>query len=197
MEVKGTAFLARKSYLSREHGAARFDALVALVAERDPIFRDPIVATTPIPVDAFLRFNEAVVRDLCGGDDQSYFRFGAASADWALTEGPYKHLVADKSVARFAASAPIIYRIYFTDGEARAEASGADRVDTFLTGIEPHHVYFEYAVMGYFARGLGMITGGRVEMKVHRGFSRGDADVHYEFRLEVRRASRSSERHRQ
>jgi hypothetical protein len=183
MEVKGTAFLARKAYILREHGEARFLAVLAAVADRDPIFSDSIVATTRIPVDAFLRFNEAVVSTLYGGDEQSYFRFGAGSADWALTEGPYKHLVAEKSVARFAASAPIIYRIYFTDGDARAEQVSHQRVDTVLSGIEPHHVYFEYAIMGYFARGLEMVGRVPVKMKVHRGFSRGDSDVHYEFQL--------------
>jgi hypothetical protein len=183
MEVKGTAFLARKSYVSREHGERRFDELLRRAALRDPVFNETILATTQLPVDAFLRFNELVVTELYAGDEQSYFRFGAASATWALTEGPYKHLVTEKSIPRFAASAPVIYRIYFTAGEARSEVLSERRVDTFLLGIEPHHVYFEYAIMGYFARGLELVSGTVVAMKVRRGFSRGDRDVHYEFTI--------------
>jgi hypothetical protein len=183
MEVKGTAFIARRSFLARVHGEARFHEVMAEVIQRDPLFADTIVATTRIPVDAFLRFNEVMVDRLYAGDEQSYVTFGVASAEWALTQGPYKHMVQEKSVERFAASAPVIYRTYFTDGDARGEVVSPRRVDTFITGIAVHHVYFEYAIMGYFARGLELVSRRMVTKKIHRGYSRDDADVHYEFQL--------------
>jgi hypothetical protein len=182
MEVKGSAFVARKALIEKEHGASRFAALLREVAVRDPVFGGPILATTRLPIDAFLRFNEAVVRDLYAGDEQSYFRFGEASAQWALTEGPYKHMVTNKSVAEFAASAPNIYRTYFTEGEARAEIHGHE-VALQLLGIEARHVYFEYAITGYFKRGLELVSGKRVKMTGERGFSKGDSDVLYLFTI--------------
>jgi hypothetical protein len=183
MEVKGTAFLARKAYLTQEHGAARFEEVLSTVALRDPVFAEPILATARLPVDGFLRFNDAMVTALYGGDDRSYFKFGQGSAEWSFTVGPYRHLALTRSVDQFAASAPVMLRNFFTAGEARAELVGPDQVDTFLSEIESHHVYFEYALMGFFARGLQMVSGREVTMVVRRGFSRGDPDVHYEFHL--------------
>ncbi len=183
MDVKGTAFLARRSFIAGEHGAARFEEVLAEVATRDRIFAEPIVATTRIPAPAFLRFNDAMLQAFYGNDEQAYFRFGVGSARWALTAGPYKHFVTEKSVPSFVSSVPIIYKSYFTEGEARAEEFAPGRVRSFLTGIQPHHVYFEYAIMGYLGQGLEMVSGRAVAMSVHRGFSRGDPDVHYEFRL--------------
>ena len=76
MEVKGTAYLARKAMLEREIGQERFTELLRAVAARDPVFAGPILATTRIPIDAFMRFNEAIVDRVYGGDQHSYFRFG-------------------------------------------------------------------------------------------------------------------------
>jgi hypothetical protein len=180
MEVKGSAFVARKALLEKEHGAERFDRLLRKFAEREPVFRAPILATTRLPIDAFLRFNETVVAELYAGDEQSYFRFGEASAQWALTGGPYKHMVTNKSIGEFAASAPNIYRTYFTDGEASSEVRGAE-VTLRLFDIEAHHVYFEYAITGYFKRGLELVSGKKVRMTADRGFSKGDTDVLYRF----------------
>lgn len=181
MEVKGTAFLARKAMLEKEHGAAKFDELLRDVAKTNRVFLMPILATTRIPIDAFLRFNEAVVKRLYAGDELSYFRFGEASAAWALA-GPYKQLVTNKSVEEFAASAAAIYRNYFTEGEARSSIDG-HVVTLRLVGIDaPHrHVYFEYAIMGYFKRGLEIVSGHPVKMIAQRGFSKRDPDVVYRF----------------
>lgn len=176
--------MARKAMLEREHGAERFEEVLRRVALTEPPFRSPILATTRIPLDSFLRFNEAIVTELYDGDELSYFRFGEASATWALTSGPYKHLVTNKSVAEFAASAPNIYRNYFTEGEARAEVV-KNRVVLRLLGIDaPHrHVYLEYAIMGYFKRGLELVSGRKVQMLAELGFSKHDGEVLYHFTI--------------
>src|SRR5579884_3920648 len=98
MEVKGTAFIARKSMLEREHGPERFERVLRKVAATEPCFRAPILATTRLPVESFIKLNDAIVKELYDGDEHSYFRFGEASAAWALSpSGPYKHLVQNKS----------------------------------------------------------------------------------------------------
>ena len=184
MEVKGTAFIARKSMLEREHGPDRFEEVLHKVAETEACFRAPVLATTRLPIKSFMKFNDMVVKELYAGDEHSYFRFGEASAAWALSPtGPYKHLVTNKSVPEFAASAHNIYRNYFTEGDARSEVHG-NKVTLQLVDIATPHVYFEYAIMGYFKRGLEMVSGGHVRMTRKRGFSKGDADVLYEFELD-------------
>jgi hypothetical protein len=183
MLVKGTAFIARKTMIEHELGAGRFADVLRKVAETEPVFRAPILATTRIPIEPFLRFNEVVVHDLYHGDVYSYFRFGEMSAAWGLG-GPYKHLVTNKSVPEFVASAPGIYRNYFSEGEAKGALDGDD-VTLRIFGIDvPYrHVYFEYGITGYFNRGLELVTGRKITMTRERGFSKGDADVLYHFAI--------------
>ena len=182
MDVKGTAFVARKALLERKFGVERFDAVLRAQAKLDPIFARPILATSKIPIDAFLRLNDRIVRDLYAGDDKSYFEAGVASAEFALGEGgPYRALVTNRDIVSFAASAPRIYRTYFDEGEAAGTATDEKHIALTLTGIPIRHVYFEYAICGYFGRGLELVSGRTISSKCVRGFSRGDADVRYEY----------------
>ena len=183
MKVKGTAFIARKSMLVPEIGEARWDALVAEVSEKEPAFRRPILASTVLPIEGFLRLQDEIVRQIYGGDEKSYFDFGEKSAQWSLTQGPYKHLVKSKSYEQFARLARGIYANYFTEGEATSEVID-NLVRLRIHGVpkQHHHAYFEYAICGYFKRGLELVSGKPVVMKAIRGFTRGDSDVFYEFR---------------
>lgn len=183
MDVKGTAFVARKAYLERKFGAAKFDEVLRKQAAIDPIFKSPILATSRLPIEPFLRLNDRFIRELHGGDDRAYFEAGVESAEFALGEGgPYRVLVTNRDIASFAASAPRIYRTYFDEGDAASVQDGAGVVLT-LSDIPIRHVYFEYAICGYFGRGLELVTGGKVDARCVRGFSKGDADVRYEYRF--------------
>lgn len=181
MEIKGTAFVARKTSLEKRFGVERFAEVLRAQAREDAIFASPILATTRLPIDAFLRLQDRIVRELYGGDERSYFEAGIASAEFALGEnGPYRVLVTSRDVASFTASAPRIYRTYFDEGEALGTYDGERRVTLKLAGIPIRHVYFEYAICGYFGRGLELVTGKSVSMRCVRGFSRGDGEVLYE-----------------
>ncbi len=184
MEVKGTAFLARRGFIDKEHGAGTFEKIVQRQSVVDAVFREPILATTRVPIEPFLRLNDRIVAELYGGDDRSYLKVGELSAEWALAEGgPYHTLVKDRDVPAFARSAPAIYKNYFTAGAAESEMDPRDpkKVSLRLTGISIPHVYFEYAIIGYFRRGLAIVSGRPVNETRVRGFSKGDRDVLYTY----------------
>ena len=189
MEVKGTAFLARRAMADRRGKLADFDRVVRELAAIEPVFAAPILATTRIPIVAFFRLNEELVRQMHGGDVRSYFEFGVDSANWGLTDGPYQKLVTDRSVEAFVASAPSLYRNYYTVGAAEGALVG-DRATLQIVGIPApfRHPYIELGVTGYFKRGLELVSNRAVEMRAITGFVKGDAEVRYEY--ELRRVTR-------
>ncbi len=185
MEVKGTAFLARKAMLIQEIGEQRYATFIAAYALEDPFFAHAILATTTIPIEKFIAFNDAMVRDLYGGDTMSYLRFGEKSAEWALTVGPYKNLRESKSLEKFAEMGRLLYQNYFSNGRAETWIVSDNKVELRIVGVpaEYRHVYFEYAIVAYFKRGLELVGAKKVTMRRLSGFSVGDAEVHYEYRL--------------
>jgi hypothetical protein len=185
MDVKGTAFLARKAMLIQEIGETRFAAFLAAYALEDPYFEHAILATTAVPIEKFIAFNDAMVRDLYGGDTTSYFRFGEKSAEWALTVGPYKNLRESKSLEKFAEMGRLLYQNYFSNGRAETWIVSDNSVELRIVGVpaEYRHLYFEYAIVAYFKRGLELVGAKQVKMKRISGFSVGHAEVHYKYVL--------------
>ena len=184
MHVKGTAFLARRAMLAQEIGEERTAQLVEWFTREYPDLPRVVLATTSIPFPAFIAFNEMLVRDVYGGDVQSYWRFGERSDEWALTAGPYKHIAATRSVAEFAATGRLIYQNYFTEGRAET-AMKEGSVDLRLLDIAApdRHEYLEYAIVGYFKRGLELVGARAVTATRVKGFSRRDPEVHYRYTL--------------
>ena len=185
MEVKGTAFLARRALVEQRFGGERFGEVVKKISETDPFFRAPVLATTRIPMASFLRFNQELINELFDGDTRANFALGEASADWALS-GPYKQFVTNRSVDAFVGSSPAIYRNYYDEGEARAETvDGKIALSLTLVPAPYRSEYIEFGIMGYFRRGLELVSGKVPKMSIERGFSRGDADVLYHFVVPV------------
>jgi hypothetical protein len=182
MDVKGTAFLALKVMLIEEIGEDRFSKLVSEIARKEPIFNDPIHATTLIPMRVFVAFNDALIDEMYGGDRGAYLRFGEKSAEYALMIGPYKRIRETNSIAVFVESARFIYQAYYTAGRAEGTLDG-DVADLRLHGIpsEHRHLYLEYANAAYVRRGMEIISMHTVSMTCVRGFSQGDDEVHYRY----------------
>ncbi len=185
MDVKGTAFLARKMMLIEEVGEGRFNELLAEIAREEPIFARPICAMTLIPMRSFVAFNAAIVDTLYGGDPTSYVRFGEKSAEYGLMLGPYKRIRDTNSVAVFVESARIIFQGYYTAGRAEGSLDG-DIAELKIHGIQPEHrhIYLEYASAGYVRRGIELVGLHSVAMERVRGFSCGDELVHYRYIIE-------------
>lgn len=185
MDVKGTAFLARKLMMMEEIGQERWIDFLSQFARQEPIFNEPVTATTLIPLRSFIALNEALIDTFYDGDRSCYLRFGEKSAEYSLMIGPYKRIRETNSVTVFVESARIIYQGYYTAGRAEGTIDG-DVADLKLHGIPPEHrhVYLEYAVAGYVRRGIELVGLHSVAMERVRGFSCGDDLVHYRYILE-------------
>lgn len=184
MRVKGTAYIARLQLLEAKLGPEGVADFLRRFQERHPKFPRDVLVTTQLPAADFLDLVDAVVDECYDGATDSLWEIGEKSAEWSLREGPYRNLLEGKEIERFAALAPVLYRNYFDEGDARSSVTD-NRIDLWITGIpQPlHHLYFEYSVVGYFRRGLELL-GGTVRMERMRGFSTGDPDIHYRIWIE-------------
>lgn len=185
MLVNGTAFLARKALLESDHGPDRVREFLGEFTATRPSFPEPILPFTRITIEDFLAFNDAIVRDLYDGDTLSYWRFGRQSGEWALKQGPCRRFLANKNLAEFVDTAPALYRSYFDAGSARAAIESPTSVSIWIEDVPSahHHLYLEYAIVGYFARGLELVACAEVSHTRILGFSSDDDHVHYRYAI--------------
>ena len=183
MEVKGTAFIARKQMIETTRGAAAWSGFLQRLRAKESFYNVPVLPVTLIPVRSFLCANNLIIQDFFAGDPRANWRMGEASAEWALMQGPLKTMMGNRSFARFANTGPAIWQAYYTAGTCHVEVKQS-AVEVFIDGVPVPDVYFEYGVLGYYKRGLELASGGAIECTKRKGFSSGDAHVHYT--LEVR-----------
>lgn len=180
MEVKGTFFAGRKAFITQQFGEPRWSQFIESLSEQEPLFRDPILVTTRVPVSAYLTFQEALLREFFDGDEEAYWTIGEKSAEWALTEGPYKSFRNNpQSVERFVMqSLPLLWSAYYTKG--RVEVELVTNVIQFRIYCLPvPHISFEYTVVGWVKKALQMIGLRAVTLKRIQGISCGDREIEY------------------
>ena len=63
MKVKGLVYVTRKQVVINEFGEERWNKFIKKFSENEPYFNRIILATSWIPADVFLRFNDAVTEE--------------------------------------------------------------------------------------------------------------------------------------
>jgi len=182
MEVKGTFFVGRKTFITQLYGEDRWARFIERVAQRAPIFREPILVTTFIPVDAYLTFQDELIADFFGGREEAFWTIGEKSAEWALTEGPYKNFKNNPhSLKKFVEQfLPLIWSAYYTEGRLDSSLDEDSTVHILITGLPVLHVSFEYAVIGWARKAFQLLGLRGVAAQRVRGISAGDSDIYYQ-----------------
>lgn len=104
MEIKGTAFEARMDMIIKIFGEEKWRLFIVRLSEQEPFWEQQIFASTLIPDHIFLVFQDELVKEFFGGDPQTFWEFGVKSAEWSLTEGPYKVFLETKDMVTFVGS---------------------------------------------------------------------------------------------
>lgn len=178
MKVKGNAWLARCEIMEKTFGAEVWADYLKEQAPAHPFLRTPVMPISRIEVDDFLGLHDKLVERFYAGDTQVYWRFGEASAEWAL-QHQLRGLFSTGEARRFLAFAPQIYKNYFDGGELLMESTPS-YVDLVIHGVSRPHVYFEYSIIGFAHGGIRALQVD-VQPECLKGFSKGDDEVRYRF----------------
>lgn len=196
MYIKGTFYIARKDALIHEHGEVAWAQLDAELRERAAIFRRPITPATMIPLADYVRFQEAWLARFHDGDERAYWKVGASWAGWALTRGPYRHLLAglERSGEQISSVLARLWRVYTDAGELIAEHEG-DRLSVEICDLPEWHLSLEYSTMGYVEKTVELALARMARPRRIFGAAEGRVGCHYAFELgeAVRRSPRPRE----
>jgi hypothetical protein len=177
MNIKGTAFLARKKVIVEKFGQEAWDEFLRQQIGHAPFFAAPVMASTNIPIESFLTFQDAMVKRFFNGNTKAYWDMGAASAQWSLTEGPYRTALERRDLKALVETLPGLWNNYYDEGRLSASLEG-NIVHVHLYDVPVWHVSLELIVMGYFHRALELFTKRKVAWKQVSGGAPG-VDVHY------------------
>jgi hypothetical protein len=184
MNIKGNAFLARKSLVEQEFGEKEWAGFIKEYSKKDPFFADTIYALTQIPAEKFLAFNDTVRERFYPGRDANevLWAVGEKSVEFALSEGQLRGIFKPGEYDRFLRFAPNIWKGYYSEGEASVHAGPSGSTELKIRGVpnELRHGYFEFVAMAFMKRGVELL-GAKVKHEAVKSFSRGDDESLYRF----------------
>jgi hypothetical protein len=182
MQVKGTAIFARAKLLKAEFGDDQWENFIAEFGKQNQFFAKPLLPTTLIPLSDFLAINDAIIEKFYAGDKLSYWKFGEQSAQWSLTDGPYRHVLGKKSLRAFVDQLSKIWDIYYDEGELEVTYE-EQLVHLHISGLPTPHVYFEYVTIGYIKRAMELAGAKNVKLHKVAGVDLGTGEIRYQVRF--------------
>ncbi|WP_441286199.1 response regulator transcription factor [Sorangium sp. KYC3313] len=136
--------------MSRRFGSEAWRGLFRDMALSHPWFRQPITASSLVPLPEFLTFHDELVRRFYPDRKDALFELGAESARWALVDGPLKRFVRDPGISSLVTTIPTLWNRYFSETDSRSEAALRDAgVEFRVHDLPAWHPYFEHFVIGY------------------------------------------------
>ncbi len=183
MNIKGTAYVSGKLSLIENFGQERWNSFLDKLSAKDDYFNNMIMTITLIPLDKFVIFLDEIIKEFFNNDNKAYWLFGMTSAKFALSEnGPYHSYLLTRDIKQFVeAVMPELWETYFDGGKLDAVLEN-NIIHIRITGLPMNHVYFEYLIMGYFQQAL-KVFGENAEVTKIKGFSSGDQDIYYQFKI--------------
>jgi len=183
MNIKGTGFITAKVTISAAFGEERWNAFMAKMAEKDAFYKQVIMSITPIPIEKHLFFLDELIKEFFNNDKKQYLTFGKVGAKFALSPGgPYNSFLLTKDLKQFVEKGmPKIWTTIYDESVLTAKLEN-NIVHVHITELPIKHIFFEYLTVGYFQQALKIFGKKSVEKRI-RGFSKGDADIYYQYEL--------------
>ncbi|KKM85049.1 hypothetical protein LCGC14_1293020 [marine sediment metagenome] len=184
MKTKGIAFLQYKAQLTHVFGEERWNDFFEMLKTSNPYFTQAILATTQVPVDEFISFIDAMVKEYYNGDEKIIWRFGRQVAKYSLSEkGPFYAFIRSKREPE-AFISKILHRIwsmYYDEGRAKNELEG-NIMHAYILDLPKYYRYIEYSVMGFIQQAIELIG---VLVKETVKVKSSAREIHYKFVLEL------------
>ena len=177
MQVKGTAFNARMSFVIEKFGEDKLSA----VWDRAPQVH-ALLSTTGnfypsrlYDYSHYVAFNQAVADVFYGGKESAYIDMGLDSASGAL-QSVHKIFVMNKDVRSFLRSLPVLFNAYYVDmGMVTVDLSERENTVTIVIKVPrtPHRSLCQ-VLRGYVLRGMEMCGARSVADHEETCMARGD-----------------------
>ena len=159
MNVKGYPFIAITKQLIYDFNKELWNDFFQKFKVSNPYFNQLILPTTLIPVEKFIVFLDAMLKEFYNGDEKTYWRYGEEAAKTSLSEkGPFHIYVKHKKEPKdfIIKVIPRFWNNYY-DGGSTSNMLEGNIMHAYMLDLPVCHPYFEYTTMGYRQKALELM----------------------------------------
>ncbi len=152
--VKGSAIRDTVRAIRKRSGDEEYGRILStLDEEARALLGGDIVATNWYPLDPFLRFLEADLRETAGGDEAALIERTEALIERQL-RGIYRLFVRLGSPEFVLKRISIVHQTYYRGVDLETTSLAPGRAVLRYTGFEPRHRLVGYSLIGFFRKAL-------------------------------------------
>jgi DNA-binding CsgD family transcriptional regulator len=164
VNVAGLSILTRKTLVVRRFGGEAWGSFFGELARAHGCFRSLVTADTPVPLPAFLDFQDELMRRFFKGGEISYVTLGRDSCRRAVRDGPLKALIQGEDLGSVVAALPKFHSAYFKEASTWSDAAVTPQgVEFSVFDLPQLHPYFEHFIVGYISEILEMFCANTIQ----------------------------------
>jgi len=161
--IKGSAVLDAVNAIKARSGDETYQRIVATLDEEDQaLFKGASAPGDWCPLDAFMRFVEADLRESAGGDERALIERSERIIDGQL-HGIYRLFVKLGSPEFVLKRISIVHMTYFNGVQVEIISLKPGRAVLRYTGFEPPHRLIGYSIIGFYRKALQISGAKEVE----------------------------------
>ncbi|MFX1295967.1 MAG: hypothetical protein ACFFD2_14095 [Promethearchaeota archaeon] len=184
MNIKGIAFLSGKNSVISRLGEKCWNDFYKKFKESNPEFPDKILATTKIPIDTFILFQDAMIKEFNNGNKEIWWKYGGIAAKQTLSDkGPFRIFLKRRRTPKEFINNLLhrVWNLYYDAGIAKNELEG-NNMHIYLLNMPKYYIYIEYTVMGFLQKSLELVG---ISVKKTVKIKGSAEEIHYKFVLDL------------
>lgn len=168
-KIKGSSISARLKYIEKKYGQEQLESMLSVLNEEDQKkLKGIIIPSSSYDLSLNARLDSAIASIISPTNPVQVFRdLGRASAEANLTN-IHKTFIKGDSPHNVLKKYPSVRNVYYSDGTGHYEKTGEREGYLKLVGAD-FTLEDDESTAGYFERGIELMGGKNVEVKVIRG----------------------------
>jgi uncharacterized protein (TIGR02265 family) len=164
MKIKGNILLSRLAFVRQHFGDAALEKVISSLSHGDQVLLRGMIGNVGwYSFDVGRRLDEAIVRELGGGDSKVFEEIGAASARTNLST-VHKLSITRGNPQAFLSQAPVIYSLYYDTGRREYQRTGPNSGVLTTYDAESFSAADCLTVVGWYKEALRMCGARNVEI---------------------------------
>jgi len=173
--VKAVNLRSSIQFITEKFGEDNFNAMVNTLSDADKsvVTDQNLLVNQWIPLDLWVRFFDAIIRELCGGDESIMFEAAKHNANKELNT-LYKVFIKMASPEFIVKSSGIIVKTYLKSDDKKIEVKATEiernKFDLKIYGLEAKHRLFKLGILGWSKTALELSGAKNVTMDYTKSF---------------------------
>jgi hypothetical protein len=182
VKIKAINLRSSKEFIKEKFGEDALRKVIDSLSEEDRNIVNTVLPSSWIPQDTWIRFFEAVVRELAAGDESIVKEAGSYTANKELSS-IHRLFLKFGNPENIAKKVPVLMETYFSadehDMEATATKLGENKYRISAKKFEPRQRLVEIAILGWLENAFKLSGAKNLSIRITKSLNEGEGSIEY------------------